>query len=142
MPSYSINSKDFVIESFDSDFIFLDQRDGKYYEAAEKVADLFRALSTRICPMTLLNTLAERDKNIAKEVSEVMTKMQVLGVISLAEDQEGIVEDIDMVAATMLGEGDFVLEGFAELSSFMLADPVHDIDATTGRFVWGEQVAD
>ncbi|MEL7179853.1 MAG: hypothetical protein AAFN63_08480 [Pseudomonadota bacterium] len=139
MPCYEVNETDFVIEAFDSDFIFLDQRDGNYYEAAEKVAELFRAIRSKICPIALLNAVADHDQTVAQEASQAIMQMQELGVITLVENVEGHAEGADEIALAMLGEGDFVLEGFAELSSFMLADPVHDVDATTGRFVWGQQ---
>jgi hypothetical protein len=132
MTSYEIAAPGVVAEKFQEGVVVLNLDTGNYYDIGERTAPLLDILETGVSSDALSKALDLREPGAGKQMLDAVEQLVSYGVLRPVPATVFEISD-DIVQRVLDGGEKFHLESHSDLAVFIAADPIHDLDALTGK---------
>lgn len=132
--AYELAGPNVVSEQFQEGLVILNMETGIYFDAGDRLVPMLEAITDGLSMQALQDALDAREPGTAAQALAAIAKMLEFGLLRQvpARTQEVSPALIDAIFAA---GPTFHLESHADLAELIAADPVHDVDAGTGRLM-------
>ncbi len=132
--SYELSAPEVVGEKFQEGVVILNLDTGTYFDVGDRLVPLLAAFEAGHSLQSLQIGLDLQEPGAGDEAAGVVAKMVGFGLL------RGVAARLDAadptICAAILAAGPtFFIESHSDLAELIAADPVHDIDPTTGRMM-------
>ncbi|MBJ6989239.1 hypothetical protein [Devosia sp. MC521] len=132
MTSYELASPGVVAEKFQEGVVVLNLESGDYYDIGGRTAPLLDILEAGACSKSLSQALDLREPGVGQEMHDTIDQLVGFGILRPVPATVFEISD-DVCQRILDGGKQFHLEAHSDLAVFIAADPIHGLDAQTGK---------
>ena len=130
---YEICSPEVVAEDFDGEVVILNLNDGHYFSLNTSGREIWQAILAGTTLQTIIDTLRTAAPSLEVPACEFIKRLEELNLIREAQTNTASRDE----PSDLQGWGEEEppqIDVFDDLADLILADPIHDVDAETGKW--------